>query len=161
MLAALVDDPRQVTVEQMDAWVADCDNWALCDTICFHLFDRTPLAWGRIPVWAAAEEEFVKRAAYALLASLAGHDKRAQDSRFLGFIPLIVEGAQDGRNFVKKAVSWALRRIGTRNETLRAAALSTAAQLAESAIPSARWVGKDALRDLNRGRQPSTVGPGG
>ena len=149
-LAAMIGDPRRLTVRQMNAWTADFDNWAICDTTCFVLFDKTPLAWQRIAAWARSPREFVRRAGYALLASLAGHDKAAPDARFLAFLPLIEKGAGDERNFVKKGVSWALRRIGHRNRELHAAAVALARRLALSDVASARWVGKDTLRDLQR-----------
>jgi 3-methyladenine DNA glycosylase AlkD len=149
LLAAFVDDPALVTRRQMNAWAADFDNWATCDHSCFHLFDRTPLGWEKALAWAESPREFVKRAGFALMASLALHDKAAEDDRFLAFLPAIKRGATDGRNFVKKGVSWALRSIG-RRPGLRAAAVEVARRLAASADPAARWVGKDALRDLTR-----------
>jgi 3-methyladenine DNA glycosylase AlkD len=150
MLAAMLDDPRQVTRRQMDAWAAAFDNWAICDTVCFHLFDRTPHAWEKARRWASSPREFVKRAAFALMASLAGHDKTASDARFLALLPLVERGARDERHFVKKGVSWALRRIGRRGPALRTASLAVARRLAATDRPSCAWVGKDALRDLSR-----------
>jgi 3-methyladenine DNA glycosylase AlkD len=150
LLAAFVDEPALVTPAQMDRWCRDFDNWAVCDTACFHLFDRTQHAFAKIERWAAKKPEFEKRAAFALLASIAGHDKEAADAPFLRCFPLIELGAKDPRNFVKKAVSWALRRIGTRNDKLKNAALALAHKLAASEDVAARWVGKDALRDLSR-----------
>jgi 3-methyladenine DNA glycosylase AlkD len=150
MLAAFVDEPDRVTAAQMDRWCRDFDSWAICDTVCFHLFDRTPHAWRKVEQWAGRRNEFEKRAAFALLASLAGHDKKAPDEPFVGCLPLIERGATDGRNFVKKGVSWALRGIGHRNADLHAAAVALARRLAESSHAAARWVGKDALRDLTR-----------
>ena len=152
-LAALVDDPLAVTPRQMDAWAADLDNWAICDTVCFHLFDKSPHAWQKAREWATAPEEFVKRAAFALMASLALHDKAAPDERFLPMLPLVERGARDERNFVKKGVSWALRAIGRRNRALHAAALPVATRLARSDEPASQWVGKDALRDFERARR--------
>jgi 3-methyladenine DNA glycosylase AlkD len=147
-VAALVDESNRVTSQQMDGWAADFDNWAICDTACFHLFDRTPFAWDKAHEWSSSPQEFVKRAAFALLASLVAHDKGASDTHFLAVLPLIEQGAHDERNFVKKAVNWALRTIGKRNLALNAAALATAERLALSDTPSARWVGKDAAREL-------------
>lgn len=149
MLSAFVDDPDAVTARQMDRWCRDFDNWAICDTLCFHLFDRSPLAWGKVDQWAKRREEFIRRAAFALLASLALHQKGAPEDAFLTRLPLIEAAADDGRNFVKKAVSWALRAIGKRSEELRAAAIELAQGLA-ALEGAARWVGKDALRDLSR-----------
>jgi 3-methyladenine DNA glycosylase AlkD len=150
MLAALVDDPARVTPAQMDRWCRDFDNWGICDTACFVLFDRTPHAWGKVAQWAGQRDEFVKRAAFALLASLAGHDKHASDAQFLTSLPLIEAAANDPRNFVKKGVSWALRRIGGRSAALNDASTALARRLAESDHASARWIGKDALRDITR-----------
>ena len=152
-LAALVDDPAQVTPDQMDAWAADLDNWAICDTVCFHLFDKSPHAWHKVEEWATAPGEFVRRAAFALMASLALHDKAAPDARFLPMLPLIERTATDGRNFVKKGVSWALRAIGRRSPALLAAAQPLARRLAVSADGSSRWIGKDALRDFRAAAQ--------
>ena len=150
LLAALVDDPKHVTRKQMDAWAAGFENWGDCDTVCFTLFDRTPFAWKKVRQWSGSPHEFVKRAAFALLASLALHDKTASDAQFRPLLPLIEEGARDERNFVKKGVSWALRSLGRRNLALNAAALATARRLAQSKEAASRWVGKDALRDLER-----------
>lgn len=148
LLAALVDDPQLVTRRQMDAWAAGFENWGDCDTVCFTLFDRAPFAWEKARQWATSPREFVKRAAFALMASLAGHDKAASDAQFLTLLPLIERGARDERNFVKKGVNWALRRIGERSLALNSAAVATAKRLARSEQASCRWVGKDALRQL-------------
>lgn len=148
MLAAFVDEPERVTAAQMDRWAGDFDNWAICDTLCFKLFDRTPHAWRKIHQWSNRREEFVKRAAFALLASVALHDKKAPDEPFLESLVLIERAAEDERNFVKKGVSWALRAVGRRNQALNAAAIATARRLAASEAPAPRWVGKDALREL-------------
>lgn len=148
LLAALVGDPPRVTRRQMNAWATGFENWADCDTVCFHLFDRSPFAWEKARQWSTSPREFVKRAAFALIASLALHDKAASDMRYRAFLPLIEKGARDERNFVKKAVSWALRSIGRRNLTLNAAALAAARRLASSEEAACRWVGKCALREL-------------
>ncbi|HEX6322996.1 MAG TPA: DNA alkylation repair protein [Vicinamibacterales bacterium] len=150
MLAVFVDEPARVTPAQMDRWARDFDNWAICDTACFDLFDKTPHAYGKVAKWARRRDEFVKRAAFALIASLALHDKKAPDSRFSPWLPLIERSATDERNFVKKGVSWALRGIGHRSPALRAAALRSAERLAASGDRTARWVGKDTIRDLSR-----------
>lgn len=150
MMAALVGEPEKVTRREMNAWVADFDNWGICDTVCFFLFDRTPLAWNKVAQWSNARPEFVKRAAFALLASLAGHDKASGDDRFLHSLTLIERAASDDRNFVKKAVSWALRRIGGRSVALNDASVALARRLSESSDVSARWIGLEALRDFNR-----------
>ncbi len=150
MMCAFLDEPERVTPAQMDRWCRDFDNWAICDTVCFQLFDRTPHAFRKVAQWSRRSPEFEKRAALALLASLAGHNKTADDDAFLRCLPLVEEGAQDERNFVKKGVSWALRGIGRRNLKLHAAAMKVAHRLAESQQAAPRWVGKDALRDLTR-----------
>jgi 3-methyladenine DNA glycosylase AlkD len=148
MLTSFVAEPTRVTSTQMDRWARDFDNWAICDTLCFHLFDRTPHAWQKVEKWHNRREEFVKRAAFALLASLAVHDKAASDELFEKSLLLIERAATDERNFVKKSVNWALRTIGKRNPALNAPAVMLAQRLAESPQPAARWVGKDALREL-------------
>ncbi len=150
MLCAFVDEPARVTPRQMDRWTRDFDNWAICDGICFHLFDKTPHAWQKIGTWAPARPEFVRRAAFALLAALALHDRKAADERFLEALALIERAASDERNFVKKGVSWALRSVGSRSAPLHAAALDLARRLAASESAPARWIGKDTLNDLNR-----------
>lgn len=151
LLAAYVDDPGSVTPEQMDAWARDFDNWGTCDTLCFALFDRTPHAFDMVDRWAAEEPEFVRRAAFALLASLALHRKAESDEPFLSRLPLIEAAADDGRNFVKKGVNWALRAIGGRKSgILRAAARESAERLAAAPDRIAKWVGRDALRAFNK-----------
>ena len=150
MLAVLIDDPKLVTSRQMDAWARDFENWGDCDTACFHLFDKTPLAWKKIEQWSTRKEEFVKRASFALLASVALHDKKAPDAIFVKSLKLIERASDDDRNFVKKGVSWALRGIGHRNPRLRAKAMAVAEKLAKSPAGPARWIGRDALRDLQR-----------
>ena len=148
MLATMVDEPGHVTRRQMNAWAANFDNWAVCDTACFKLFDQTPFAWEKARQWAVSQREFVKRGGFALMACLALHDKAAPDRNFQPFLPLVEKGARDDRNFVKKAVSWALRGIGQRSPKLNTAAVATAKRLAQSEQASCRWVGKDALRQL-------------
>jgi 3-methyladenine DNA glycosylase AlkD len=148
MLAAFVDDPAEVTSAQMDAWARDFENWAICDTVCMHLFDRTPHAWRKVVAWSRRRDEFVRRAAFALLASLALHDKASPNDRFLRALPLIERASTDDRNFVKKGVNWALRSIGNRNRALNAAAIDAAERLARSDDATARWIGKDAVRGL-------------
>jgi len=148
LLTAFVDDPAKVTAAQMDRWARDFDNWGVCDTLCFSLFDRTPHAWRKAEQWAKQDAEFVKRAGYALLACLALHDKAASDAQFLKSLEWIESGADDDRNFVKKGVSWALRLVGRRNQSLNAAAVELCERLVESPAPAARWNGKQALREL-------------
>jgi 3-methyladenine DNA glycosylase AlkD len=157
MACAFIDDPKQVTPEQMDRWRADFDNWAITDGLCMHLFDRTPHAYAMVDRWAASNEEFGRRAAFALMASLALH-RKGDDAELLARLPLIEAAATDGRNFVKKAVSWALRAIGTRRPALRAPAREMAERLAGSTDKTARWVGKDALKAFDKaaGAAPQT-----
>jgi 3-methyladenine DNA glycosylase AlkD len=148
MLTSFVDEPERVTAAQMDRWCRDFDNWGICDTLCFKLFDQTPHAWAKVAQWGDKRDEFVKRAAFALLASLAGHDKSATNEQFLDCLPLIERAATDERNFVKKGVSWALRTLGRRNAVLNEAAVVVARRLAASPEPAARWIGKGALKEL-------------
>jgi 3-methyladenine DNA glycosylase AlkD len=155
MVASFIDDPALVTPAQMDRWVRGMDNWAIGDTVCFFLFDRTPHAWRKVELWSRRRDEFVKRTAFALLACLALHDKQAADKRFVRLLPVIERGATDKRNFVKKGVSWALRAIGRRNPALNESATETAERLAASSNSTARWIGKDALRDLARAQRTS------
>ena len=148
MLATMIDDPVQVTPAQMERWCRDFDNWAICDTACFCLFDRTPHAWDMVAKWCSRKDEFVRRTAFALLWSLTVHDKMADDEPFLNGLRLIKRGADDERHFVKKAVNMALRAVGKRNPALHAAAVAVAERLADSPAPTPRWIGKDALREL-------------
>jgi 3-methyladenine DNA glycosylase AlkD len=148
LLAALVGDPERVTRRQMDAWAGSFENWGDGDTVCFHLFDRAPFAWEKARQWAPSPREYKKRAAFALMACLALHEKGASDERFLAFLPLIEKGARDERNFVKKGVSWALRSIGRRNLALNQAALEVVERLTESPEGACRWVASDARREL-------------
>lgn len=148
MLTAFLAEPARVTPAEMDRWCRDFDSWAICDTLCFHLFDRTPHAWSKVPRWAKKREEFQKRAAFALLASLAGHDRDATDETFLRSLPLIEAAATDERNFVKKAVSWALRSVGRRSVAVNEAAVALAQKLAGSEDPTARWIGRGAAKEL-------------
>jgi len=152
--ATLVDEPAKVTPAQMNRWCRDFDNWAICDTACFHLFDRTPHAWAKVTHWSSSNDEFVKRTAFALLWSLSVHDERTGDEPFIQGLTLIECAASDERNFVKKSANMALRAIGKRNRTLNAAAIAMARRLADSPNSVARWVGRDALRELT---SPSVI----
>ncbi|MCB1430692.1 MAG: DNA alkylation repair protein [Nitratireductor sp.] len=148
ILAGLVDKPHWVTPDQMKRWTADFNSWDVCDQICGSLFDKTPYTDAMIVEWAASEHEFVKRAAFATIAWKAVHDKKADDAGFLPFLALIREASTDHRNFVKKAVNWALRQIGKRSAQLHAPALALAQELASSTDKTARWIGRDAVREL-------------
>jgi 3-methyladenine DNA glycosylase AlkD len=148
ILATFVAEPARLTAAEMDRWCRDFDNWAVCDSTCLHLFSRTSLAWRKVETWSRRRDEFVRRAGFALLASLAVHDKAAPDDRFMRLLPIIESTARDERNFVRKAVNWALRQIGKRNLVLNAAAVVVARRLVAAPDASSRWVGKDALREL-------------
>ncbi len=147
-LAALVGDPAQVTPAQMERWARDFASWDVVDGCCCHLFVYTPHAWKKALAWSRREEEFVKRAGFALMAYLAVHDKKAEDTKFLRLLPIIQRGARDERHFVKKAVNWALRQIGKRNMRLNKAAIATAKKIRAQDRPAARWIASDALREL-------------
>jgi 3-methyladenine DNA glycosylase AlkD len=147
-LASLVDVPADVTERQMEAWAAQFDNWAVCDSVCGNLFDKTPWAYAQALAWSRRPEEFVKRAGFTLMATLAVHDKQAPDARFVPFFAAIKRGATDERNFVRKAVNWALRQIGKSRPGLRAAAIALAKDIREIDSKSARWIAADALREL-------------
>ncbi len=150
MLAAIVDEPDKVTEKQMEAWVQDFDSWGLCDISTTDLFDRTQFAYKKAIEWSDREEEFVKRAAFSLMAGLAVHDKDAPDNKFVQFLLIIKREAADERNFVKKAVNWALRNIGkSRNKNLWEEAIKTAEEIQKIDSKSARWIASDALRELN------------
>lgn len=148
ILASMVDEPERVTERQMESWVRAFDSWDLCDQVCGNLFDRTALAGRKTEEWMGREEEFVKRAGFALAAWRAVHEGGAPDATFARLLPAIEREAYDGRNYVKKAASWALRQIGKRNRALNSKAVASARRLAEAESPAARWVGKDALREL-------------
>ena len=153
ILAAYVDEPAKVTPAQMNAWVADFDSWDLCDQVTSNLFVRTPHVETKIAKWAKDRREFVRRAAFALLAAYTVHGKSVPDAAFLKFLPLIEKHATDPRNFVRKAVNWALRQIGKHSLALHAPALSLAEKLAASDDKTARWIGKDAAKELSDPKQ--------
>jgi 3-methyladenine DNA glycosylase AlkD len=147
-VAFLIDDPKKVTQKQMDAWAADFDNWATVDGACGYLFCRTPFAYEKAVEWAEEEPEFIKRAGFSLMAYLAVHHKKAEDGKLAAFLQVIENHADDDRNFVKKAVNWALRQIGKRNLNLNKLAIETAERLAKQNTKPARWIAADALREL-------------
>ena len=151
VLATLIDDPRQVTRGQMERWARDCDNWGATDACCCVLFDRTPFAIEKAHTWSRRRAEFVKRCSFVLMAGLAVHRKELPDAVFLEFLPVIRREAVDGRNFVKKAVNWALRQIGKRNPRLRRAAVAEAKRIRRIDSSSAHWIAADALRELEPG----------
>ena len=148
LLATMIDDPQQVTIPQMEKWVREFDSWDIVDGCCGNLFDKTPFAVAKAREWCRREAEYEKRAGFVLIAELAVHDKNAKDQVFLDFLPSIINGASDKRNFVKKAVNWSLRQIGKRNLKLNKAAVSTALKMQKMESGSAKWVASDALREL-------------
>jgi len=148
VLASLVADPAAISRSTMDKWTRDFDNWAVCDSCCCNLFDRTPFVWHKIPKWAASQREFVRRAAFATLAGAAVHDRTADDEHFLDGLALIEKYAFDDRNFVRKAVNWALRNIGKRNAALLPAAMACAERVREQGTRASRWIAADALREF-------------
>jgi 3-methyladenine DNA glycosylase AlkD len=148
ILAAHVDDKNLVTEEQMEAWVCDFDSWALCDNTCMHLFSRTPYAWNKIKEWSKRKKDFVKRTAFTLIASLAVHEKKEKDEKFIKFFPIIKKASIDERNFVKKAVNWALRTIGKKNKNLNQKAIKFSKELLKLDSKTANWIAKHALREL-------------
>jgi 3-methyladenine DNA glycosylase AlkD len=152
VLAALIDDPAKVTKRQMEDWAGDFNSWAVCDAACGCLFDKTPYAWDKAVEWTDREPEYVKRAGLVLMAALAVHDKKAPDERFEAFLPLLVRHATDERNFVKKAVNWALRQIGKRNTHLNKLTIRTAQDIRQTDTKAARWIASDALRELTSDR---------
>lgn len=150
ILASIIDDPQLVTAGQMECWVSEFDSWDLCDQCCLNLFDKTPFAWKKAATWTRSELEFTKRAGFALMAALAWHDKSAPDRKFIPLLRIIEKHSDDNRNFVRKAVNWALRQIGKRNPALRLEALAAARRILERGTPAARWIARDAIRELTR-----------
>ncbi len=148
ILAPMVIDRVRVDDSLMEAWVADFASWDVCDQCCMNLFRRLPGAWAKVEVWAVREEEFVRRAAFTLIAVLAVHEKNEPDARFIGLLTLVEAYSDDDRNFVKKAVNWALRQIGKRNRDMNAAAIAAAQRLLDRDTKAARWIANDALREL-------------
>jgi 3-methyladenine DNA glycosylase AlkD len=155
ILAGMIDDPALVTNAQMERWVKDFDSWDVCDQVCMNLFDKTRLAHRKALAWSKRKPEFEKRAGFALMACLAWHDKTASDTAFLKFLPAIRRGAMDERNFVMKAVNWALRQIGKRSRKLNREAIRAAREIQKLDSRAAQWVAADALRELT---SPTTMG---
>jgi 3-methyladenine DNA glycosylase AlkD len=154
ILAAMIADPLQIAEEEVERWVREFDCWSVCDSACIGLLWKTPFAWRKVREWSRREPEYERRAAFALLAGLAVHDKKAANEEFLGALRLIAKAARDDRNYVKKAVNWALRQIGKRNPELRVAAIQAAEGLIAADSRAARWIGDDALRELRRKAAP-------
>lgn len=147
-LAAFIDEPREVHESQAERGAKDFDSWDVCDCCCGNLFDRTPFAYRKATEWSRRKGEFVKRAGFALMATLAVHDKEARDSKFLKFLSIIQRESTDERSFVKKAVNWALRQIGKRNMRLNRSATKAAQEIRKMNSPSARWIAADGLQEL-------------
>jgi 3-methyladenine DNA glycosylase AlkD len=148
ILAALIDKPEQVTEAQMEHWVKDFDSWDVCDQVCSNLFDRTPYAYSKALQWSQREDVFVKRAGFTLMAALAVHDKLVPQEKFRQFFPTILQAATDERNYVKKAVSWALRGIGKRSHDLNEEAIHVAEEIAKLDSRTAHWIASEARREL-------------
>jgi len=148
ILAGMIDPPEMITQEQMEGWVRDFDSWDVCDQCCSNLFDKTKFAHQKAVEWSRRKDEFVKRAGFVLMATLAVHDKEADNQKFLRFVPIIKREATDERNFVKKAVNWALRQIGKRNRSLNKEAIKAAKEIQKMDSKSAKWIASDALREL-------------
>ncbi|MEZ4222975.1 MAG: DNA alkylation repair protein [Polyangiaceae bacterium] len=179
ILACLVEEPERVTAAQTEAWVKEFDSWDLCDQVTCSLFDKTKYGWPKARQWSARRQEWTKRAGFSLMAGLASHDERADDASFIALLPLIEQGAFDERNFVKKAVNWALRGIGKRNAKLNAAAIRSAERIlkqadarsrkgrakgarsrnVDAAVRAARWVARDALRELSSEKIRARLSP--
>lgn len=148
ILASMVDDPAQSTETQLEAWVADFDSWDVCDQVCDNLFQYTPFAYPKAFAWSGRNEEFVKRAGFVLMACLAFHDRVAADEKLARFFPIIIQASDDDRNYVKKAVNWALRNLGKRNQPLNGEAIAVANDIRSRGTRAARWIATDALREL-------------
>ncbi|OGP88149.1 MAG: DNA alkylation repair protein [Deltaproteobacteria bacterium RBG_16_48_10] len=148
ILAAMIDDPQEVTEKQMERWVRDFDSWGVCDQVCSNLFDRTKFAHKKAMDWSKRGEEFVKRAGFVLMAALSVHGKEAGDKEFLKFLPIIKREARDERNFVNKSVNWALRQIGKRNLHLNQMAIKTAKEIQGIESKASKWIASDAIREL-------------
>jgi 3-methyladenine DNA glycosylase AlkD len=150
ILAAFVDEPEKVTEKQIESWAGDFDSWDVCDMVCGNLFDQTPFAYNKAFELSSQKEEFVKRTGFVLMAALAVHDKKIDDKKLMKFFPVIIRESTDKRNFVRKAVNWALRQIGKRNQNLKKEAIKTAEEILRKypESKSAKWVAKDVLREL-------------
>jgi 3-methyladenine DNA glycosylase AlkD len=148
IVASMVVDPALLTSRQMDEWVKGFASWDVCDQTCLNAFSKSPLAWRKVAIWSRRKHEFERRAAFALLATLAVHDKLAPDQDFIAALALVEGASDDDRNFVKKAVNWALRNIGKRNAALRSEAIESAQRIQQQGGRSARWIAADALREL-------------
>jgi 3-methyladenine DNA glycosylase AlkD len=148
ILAGMIADPDMTTERLADAWVKDFDSWDVCDQCCMNLFENTKFAYSKAGEWSASDKEYIKRAGFVMMARLAVSDKNARDEKFLDFLPIIKKEAGDSRNYVQKAVNWALRQIGKRNAALNRKAIETAEEIQNMSMRSAKWIASDALREL-------------
>ena len=148
ILAGMIDEPAEVTREQADKWAGDFDSWDVCDEVCMNIFEKLLFAYEKAVEWSSSEEEFIKRAGFVLMARLAVSDKKAEDSKFISFFPYIKKQSKDDRNFVKKAVNWAIRQIGKRNVNLNKLAIQVGEEIYNFDDKSSRWIAADALREL-------------
>ncbi len=149
LLSGFIDEPEKVSNSQMESWVKDFDSWDICDQVCSNLFDKKPRAYSKALVWSKRKEEYVKRAGFVLMAALSVHDKKAEDKKFERFLPIIKRESKDERNFVRKAVNWALRQIGKRNLRLNKLTIACAKEISKINDKSAKWIAGDALRELS------------
>lgn len=149
-VAVFIADPRQVTIELMEKWLKDFNSWDIVDNCCSALFDKTPFAFDKAMEWSARKKEFEKRAGFVLMAALAIHDKKAEDEKFIQFYPFMIRESGDDRNFVKKAINWALRQTGKRNDRLCTESIKVAKKIHKKGDPSSRWIASDALRELEK-----------
>jgi 3-methyladenine DNA glycosylase AlkD len=150
ILASMIGEEDRLTEEEVEKWVTDFNSWDVCDQVCMNLLDKTPFAVKKIKEWVKRKEEFVKRAAFSLIACIAVHNKEMPDDEFIKFLPIIKNASMDERNYVKKAVSWALRNIGKRNKNLNDEVLKFAKELESIDSKSAKWIAKDTLKDIQR-----------
>ena len=148
MVAACIENPETVTEEQVDKWVRDLDSWDICDYCCGHFFDKTPIAYKKVREWTKSKELFVKRAGFSLIAWLAVHDKKKDDSEFISFLKIIERESTDERNYIRKSVNWALRQIGKRNIDMNKKALAISKKIQKIDSKSAKWIASDAIREL-------------
>jgi len=158
IIACMTDDPKMVTEGQLESWVKSFDSWDVCDGCCGNLFDKTQFAYQKAVEWSSRQEEYVKRAGFVMMATLAVHDKKAKDDQFLKFLPMIRQESTDNRNFVKKAVNWALRQIGKRNAALNRAAIKTAKAIYSIDSKTAKWIASDALKELSSAAVQRRIG---
>ncbi|MCX6821196.1 MAG: DNA alkylation repair protein [Candidatus Aenigmarchaeota archaeon] len=148
ILASMIDNPKMVTEEQMEKWIKDFDSWDVCDQVCMNLFDKTNFAYDKVIEWSKRNEEFVKRTGFSLIACMAFHNKDIEDKDFIKLLPIIKRESTDDRNFVRKAVNWALRQIGKRNTNLNKEAIKTAKEIQKIDSKTAKWIASDALKEL-------------